>query len=115
MIFFLINTLSLCLSFFLFQLAEQRQLIWLLFYDLFKRDFQSRPESLENVINGVELFYVDSMLWDCRIKLGATLSKMRIRNKAYDLEELLPIHLQSSKSNVEDSVICGWVNGFKVS
>ncbi|XP_075235079.1 uncharacterized protein LOC142332517 [Lycorma delicatula] len=96
------------------KLENQKQLIWLLFYDLYKRDFQSRSVPLEENVNGFELSYADRMLWNNRVKLGATLSKMRIKNKAYDIEDLLPSHLKNSKSNIDDTVVTGWINVFKV-
>jgi len=56
------------------------------------------------------------VLWQHRIRLAASISRMRIQVGALRLSQLLPIHLQNEKVAIAaaNPVVTGWINPFLV-
>lgn len=92
-------------------------MVWLLFFDLYKRDFTVR-DAMEPAVATAwtcqGLHEIDEVLWQLRVKLAATVSRLRIKSGAHSLSELLPPHLRHTRSALEENIITGWVNVFKV-
>jgi hypothetical protein len=57
----------------------------------------------------------DMRLWDVRVKLAASLSRLRIKNKALRLSQLLPSHLRDDRVMALDHApVAAWINTFKI-
>lgn len=56
------------------------------------------------------------VLWQHRVRLAASLARMRIGLGALRLSQLLPIHLQNEKVAIAaaNPVVTGWINPFLV-
>ncbi|PSN54872.1 hypothetical protein C0J52_12418 [Blattella germanica] len=78
-------------AFFILYPQKQPNLVWLLFYDLYKRRFLPRDHHDEQV--RVQLFEesglleADVLLWSLRVKLAASVARLRIKNNALRLVE----------------------------
>lgn len=98
------------------KLKDHCHLVWLLFFDLYKRDFTVR-DAMEPTVAAAwtrqGLHEIDEVLWQLRVKLAATVSRLRIKSGAHSLSELLPPHLRHTRSALEENIITGWVNVFK--
>lgn len=57
---------------------------------------------------------IADVLWQHRIRLAASISRMRIGVGALRLSHLLPIHLQNEKVAIAaaNPVVTGWINPF---
>lgn len=55
-------------------------------------------------------------IWNNRIHLAASISRLRIKNSALNLMELLPPHLQDERVAIATAnpIVCGWINPFKL-
>lgn len=55
-------------------------------------------------------------IWNNRIHLAASISRLRIKNSALSLMELLPPHLQDDKVAIATAnpIVTGWINPFKL-
>lgn len=55
-------------------------------------------------------------IWNNRVHLAASISRLRIKNSALSLMELLPPHLQDDKVAVATAnpIVTGWINPFKL-
>uniref|UniRef100_A0A1B6EGC3 Uncharacterized protein n=1 Tax=Clastoptera arizonana TaxID=38151 RepID=A0A1B6EGC3_9HEMI len=98
------------------QFQERYQHVWLLFFDLYKRDFSPRDAldaKEETEFQEQGLFEIEIALWNTRVRLAATVARLRIKNGAHSLSMLIPQHLQQKKSTLEEAIITGWVNGFR--
>lgn len=64
------------------------------------------------------LFILDiaNCLWEHRVRLAAAISRLRIKNGALQLSQLLPAHLKDEKVSlaVTNPVVSGWINPFKM-
>ncbi|KAK6626085.1 hypothetical protein RUM43_006389 [Polyplax serrata] len=95
-------------------------LVWLLFYDLHKRRFLPRVHA-EAIVSAetfekVGLVNIERDLWASRIKLAASLARLRIKNNALRLNQLLPLHLRDERFvSIEETPVTGWINTFKKS
>lgn len=95
-------------------------MVWLLMYDLYHRNFTKRSskdsKSVVNLFEVSKLTEVEEALWKERIKLAASVSRLRIKNSALKLNELLPRHLRESKiiGKASDSPITCWINIKKI-
>lgn len=88
-------------------------MVWLLFFDLYKRDFAPRDDltvKLDHAFGRHGLHEIDTLLWDLRVRLAATVSRMRISAGAHTLGQLLPAHLRTMSD--ERDTVSGWVNAF---
>lgn len=59
---------------------------------------------------------IHDSIWKNRIHLAAAISRIRIKNSALSLLELLPPHLQDEKVAIAiaNPIITGWINPFLV-
>lgn len=55
-------------------------------------------------------------IWNDRVHLAASVSRLRIKNGALSLLEMLPTHLQDDKVAIATAnpIVTGWVNPFKL-
>lgn len=55
-------------------------------------------------------------IWNNRVHLAASISRLRIKNSALSLIKLLPLHLQDDKVALAtvNPICTGWVNPFKL-
>lgn len=93
--------------------------MWLLFYDLYKRRFLPRDQLEERSrlqeFEEAGLQEVDMHLWNVRVKIAAALSRLRIKNNALKLSELLPAHLRDDRIVArENAPVTAWINSFKI-
>jgi hypothetical protein len=101
------------------QFQTQARLVWLLLYDLHKRNFLPRDQHGEHfrdeMFEKAGLLEADTHLWGVRVKLAAALSRLRIKNKALTLSELLPLHLRDERVvALNEAPVTAWVNAFKI-
>ncbi|CAH0552622.1 unnamed protein product [Brassicogethes aeneus] len=101
------------------RLVEKSALVWLLLYDLYHRSFNKRETKVQAIaaklFDSSGLSFVENALWTQRIKLAAAVSRLRIKNNALSLSELLPPHLQDERVSANEGskpVTC-WVNTIK--
>nr|XP_018907062.1 PREDICTED: uncharacterized protein LOC109037032 isoform X1 [Bemisia tabaci] len=89
-------------------------LVWLLCYDLLKRNF--KPRDLKTLMEdkrlaGTQTKAIDDCLWRYRVHLGASVARIRIKNNAIHLSHLLPAHLQDNRlGNTLSPFVSGWIN-----
>jgi hypothetical protein len=91
----------------------------LLFYDLYKRRFLPRENHGEplrtQLFEEAGLQEAETRLWGVRIKLAASLSRLRIKNRALNLSQLLPPHLRDAHVAALDEIpAAAWINTFKI-
>jgi hypothetical protein len=93
--------------------------VWLLFYDLYKRRFLPRdqieePSRLQE-LEEAGLQAVDMHLWNVRVKIAAAVSRLRIKNNALKLSQLLPAHLRDDRILArENTPVTFWINTFRI-
>lgn len=103
-----------------FQLRDKIAKVWLLVYDFYHRSFDKRePKDAETAVNLFEksdLHYVEAAVWTYRVKLAAAIARLRIKNSALSLNELLPKHLKNDRimGRASTSPITCWINIKKV-
>lgn len=92
----------------------------MLLYDLYHREFKERVTTLSKndmkLFELAELIEIDEALWKFRIKLAASVSRIRIKRGALSLNDLLPEHLRDEKltKKCETNPITCWVNTKKM-
>ncbi|KAH8240099.1 hypothetical protein KR032_011201 [Drosophila birchii] len=97
---------------------EQR--IWLMLFELYDRQFKGRNSEEKDLqaslYKEAQVTELAEVLWQHRIRLAASISRMRIRVGALRLSQLLPIHLQNEKVAIAaaNPVVTGWINPFLV-
>ena len=59
---------------------------------------------------------IEAKLYECKTKLAANITRLRVQNNALHLSQMLPVHLQDAKVAIAVSypIISGWINRFKV-
>ena len=59
---------------------------------------------------------IDKCIWEHRVHLAASISRLRIKKSALQLSKLLPIHLQDDKVAIAaaNPIVTGWINPFKL-
>lgn len=125
-------------------MSNDKNRVWLVLYDLHLRQFLKREpkerlieremyqeSDLLGGINRFKLFsriYMEfkkklnfkleivDIIWKNRVHLAASVSRLRIKNGALSLLELLPSHLQDDKVAVATAnpIVTGFVNPFKL-
>lgn len=112
---FLLFTISDCLK-----LQKCIPKVWLLSYDLYHRNFKKRDSKLallaKTLFRDRGLLEAEEALWSHRVKLAAAVARLRIKNSALRLHDLLPKHLRNDvtmKNSLQSPVTC-WVNIAKV-
>ncbi|XP_017135284.1 uncharacterized protein LOC108151271 isoform X2 [Drosophila miranda] len=102
------------------QYLEDEQRIWLMLFELHDRQFKGRnseeQELQASLYKEAEVTDLAGVLWQHRIRLAASFSRMRIKVGALRLSQLLPIHLQNEKVAIAaaNPVVTGWINPFLV-
>ncbi|KAL4710333.1 hypothetical protein ACJJTC_011149 [Scirpophaga incertulas] len=58
---------------------------------------------------------IENAIWNQRVHFAAAVARIRIKNKAFSLSELLPPHLREERVSacINKDSITGWVNTFK--
>ncbi|KAH8366216.1 hypothetical protein KR093_010197 [Drosophila rubida] len=116
------SVLSIFLTFvsFFLQFIKDEQRIWLMLFELYDRGFRNRNSELHEqqaqLYKDSEVTEHAAVLWRHRIRLAASISRMRIGVGALRLSQLLPIHLQNEKVAIAaaNPVVTGWINPFLV-
>ncbi|XP_034483308.1 uncharacterized protein LOC117788608 [Drosophila innubila] len=99
---------------------KDEQRIWLMLFELYDRHFRNRNSELHEqqaqLYKDSEVTELAEVLWRHRIRLAASISRMRIGVGALRLSQLLPIHLQNEKVAIAaaNPVVTGWINPFLV-
>ncbi|KAF5286026.1 hypothetical protein FQA39_LY16468 [Lamprigera yunnana] len=94
--------------------------VWLLFFDLYHRSFKKRDTSdlktATKLFESAGILNVENVLWTQRIKLAAAVARLRIKNSALNLNDLLPKHLRNercSDASGKYPVTC-WINSNRI-
>ncbi|XP_057669739.1 uncharacterized protein LOC130901991 isoform X1 [Diorhabda carinulata] len=101
------------------KLSENVQVVWLLLYDLYHRSFNKRETQLaalaHQLFDAYGLSFAENALWTQRIKLAAAIARLRIKNSALTLGELLPPHLKDEKvtEQAQNNPVTCWINLYK--
>ncbi|XP_019865526.1 uncharacterized protein LOC109594730 isoform X2 [Aethina tumida] len=101
-------------------LEEIQSLVWLLLYDLYHRQFKKRETKVQAIASklfeSAGLSFVENALWTQRVKLAASIARLRIKNNALTLSELLPHHLRDERliDNETTKPVTCWVNTNRV-
>ncbi|KAH8304014.1 hypothetical protein KR018_003319 [Drosophila ironensis] len=102
------------------EFLSDEQRIWLMLFELYDRQFRGRNSEDKplqaSLYKEAEVTDIADVLWQFRIRLAASISRMRIREGALRLSKLLPIHLQNEKVAIAaaNPVVTGWINPFLV-
>ncbi|XP_043866225.1 uncharacterized protein LOC6586633 [Drosophila mojavensis] len=97
---------------------DDEQRIWLMLFELYDRHFRNRNSEYQaeqmQLYKEAEVTEIADVLWQHRIRLAASISRMRIGVGALRLSHLLPIHLQNEKVAIAaaNPVVTGWINPF---
>ncbi|XP_055923266.1 uncharacterized protein LOC129953813 isoform X2 [Eupeodes corollae] len=100
------------------ELMGDENRIWLMLFELFTRHFLKRKSEeidLQNKLyREAQVYDIANCLWKQRIRLAASISRMRIRSGALELSQLLPTHLQNEKVAIAaaNPIVSGWINPF---
>ncbi|KFB49986.1 AGAP012365-PA-like protein [Anopheles sinensis] len=101
-------------------LVHETTRVWLLLYDMYLRKFVKRePETVpqkDQLFHEANLLEIERCLELNSIKIAAALTRIRIQNSAYNMQCLLPLHLQDDKVAivVSNPIITGWINTFHI-
>ncbi|XP_031633541.1 uncharacterized protein LOC116347169 [Contarinia nasturtii] len=103
------------------QLRDDQNRVWLLLFDLHLRHFLRRdPKERvreKELYHKSDLQVIHDNIWNNRIHLAASISRLRIKNSALNLMELLPPHLQDNDKvaiATANPIVTGWINPFKL-
>lgn len=101
-----------------FQLEPSISHIWLLFYDLYHREFKKRETVVAStavrLFKKARLTNAEKALWEFRTKLAAAVARLRIKKNALCLTDLLPSHLKADKVSGSNLPVTCWINLKKV-
>uniref|UniRef100_A0A182PJE2 HECT domain-containing protein n=1 Tax=Anopheles epiroticus TaxID=199890 RepID=A0A182PJE2_9DIPT len=101
-------------------LAHETTRVWLLLYDMYLRKFVKRePDTVpqkDQLFHEAHLLEIERCLELNSVKIAAALTRIRIQNSAYNMQCLLPLHLQDNKVAVvvSNPIITGWINTFRI-
>ncbi|XP_045763931.1 uncharacterized protein LOC123866417 isoform X2 [Maniola jurtina] len=103
------------------QLLDHRHSTWLFLMELARRRWVSRPraevERAKLLLDqaGHPFKDVEAAIWDERVHFAAAIARIRIKNRAFTLSDLLPAHLREERISacVNKDTVTGWVNTFK--
>lgn len=104
----------------IFQLIQCAPHVWLLFFDLYHRSFKKRETNVATIaielFNEANLMPCEMALWKERVKLAASISRLRIAHNALSLSELLPEHLKDGRvsEQAKHAPVNCWVNSNKI-
>ncbi|XP_017753318.1 PREDICTED: uncharacterized protein LOC108545959 [Eufriesea mexicana] len=104
-------------------IKDQEKIVWLLLYDMQGRKF-ARPrseiatcEERAKIFEAAGLANIDNALLEVKTHLAASISRLRIRGSALNLDELLPNHLRIIEGitwDVQTAIASGWINTMKL-
>ncbi|XP_063232275.1 putative methyltransferase NSUN7, partial [Bacillus rossius redtenbacheri] len=97
------------------QFQERANHVWLLLYDLYNRGFADVQDKAvrQRLFADCGLTDVDCCLTQQQVRLGAAIARIRIKNNALKLSQLLPTHLRDEKVvALDEAPVTGWVNSF---
>ncbi|XP_041973154.1 uncharacterized protein LOC121728899 [Aricia agestis] len=103
------------------QFRSHRHITWLFLMELARRRWVARSqeevESAKSLLAaaGEPFLAVETAIWDERVHFAAAIARIRIKNKAFSLSELLPPHLREERvsATLNRTTLTGWVNTFK--
>ncbi|KAJ8724889.1 hypothetical protein PYW07_015847 [Mythimna separata] len=101
--------------------VEHRHNVWLFLMELARRRWRARPRNeIERATrlleeNGSPFKEIENTIWEQRVHLAASIARIRIKNRAFSLSDLLPPHLREERVSacVNKDTVTGWVNTFK--
>ncbi|KAK4883650.1 hypothetical protein RN001_006969 [Aquatica leii] len=94
--------------------------VWMLLFDLYHRSFKKRESAVATtateLFKSVKINSIENALWEQRVKLAAAVARLRIKNSALNLNDLLPKHLRKDPTNnsSDNSPVTCWINRNKV-
>ncbi|KAG5898472.1 hypothetical protein JTB14_015476 [Gonioctena quinquepunctata] len=95
--------------------------VWLLFYDLYHRFFKKREtkvaQQASQLFDTYGLSFAENALWSQKVKLAASVARLRIKHNALYLSELLPPHLKDERvtEQAKNNPVTCWINSVKIS
>ncbi|XP_013161625.1 PREDICTED: uncharacterized protein LOC106113426 isoform X1 [Papilio xuthus] len=103
------------------QFCEHQHVTWLFLMELARRKWRARGrDDLARTTAllrdaGAPFQDIEHAVWDQRVHFAAAIARIRIKNKAYTLTDLLPPHLREEcvSACVNKNTVTGWVNTFK--
>ncbi|XP_047023657.1 uncharacterized protein LOC124632743 [Helicoverpa zea] len=103
------------------EFAEHRHALWLFLMELARRRWGARPRSeIERATQlldeaGYPFKDIENIIWEERVHFAAAIARIRIKNRAFTLSDLLPAHLREERVSacVNKDTVTGWVNTFK--
>ncbi|XP_028028598.1 uncharacterized protein LOC114241818 isoform X1 [Bombyx mandarina] len=103
------------------QYTGNRHIVWLFLMELARRRWEARPraeqERATQLLEGAGQPFkeMENVVWEQRVHFAAAIARIRIKNKALSLSDLLPPHLREERISacVNKDIITGWVNTFK--
>ncbi|KAJ0179214.1 hypothetical protein K1T71_004926 [Dendrolimus kikuchii] len=103
------------------ELTLHRHTVWLFLMELARRRWGARPraetERATRLLSeaGSPFNDIENVIWEQRVHFAAAIARIRIKNKAFTLSELLPLHLREERVQacVNKDSVTGWVNTFK--
>ncbi|XP_055384339.1 uncharacterized protein LOC129613998 [Condylostylus longicornis] len=102
------------------EVKHHKNRVWLLLFELHTRHFIKRnaeEHQLQEILyKESDLTDISLKIWKHRVKLAASISRLRIKKGALYLSELLPLHLQNEKVAIAaaNPIVTGWINPFKI-
>lgn len=87
---------------------------------MYHREFKERSDNLDGdalkLFEMAELIEIEEALWKYRVKLAAAFARIRIKNSALSLNDLLPLHLRDEKlsKKSDGTPITCWINTKKM-
>ncbi|XP_076760908.1 uncharacterized protein LOC143429264 [Xylocopa sonorina] len=103
-------------------IKDQERIVWLLLYDMQGRKFDrsqfktSASEVREKLFKDAGLADIENSLLEVKTHLAASISRLRIRSSALNLDELLPTHLRVIGGiawGEQATIASGWINTVK--
>ncbi|XP_073967356.1 uncharacterized protein [Choristoneura fumiferana] len=103
------------------EFGDKRHTVWLFLMELTRRRWGARPrgemERAAKILREAGSPYcdVEATVWEQRVHFAAAIARIRIKNRAFSLSELLPPHLREERMSacVNKESVTGWVNTFK--
>ncbi|KAH9641593.1 hypothetical protein HF086_017117 [Spodoptera exigua] len=103
------------------EFVEHRHTVWLFLMELARRRWGARTRSemerAKRLLDeaGYPFKNIENLIWEERVHLAAAIARIRIKNRAFSLADLLPPHLREERVSacVNKDSVTGWVNTFK--
>ncbi|XP_063380080.1 uncharacterized protein LOC134666746 isoform X2 [Cydia fagiglandana] len=103
------------------QYGDNHHTVWLFLMELTRRRWGARPRGeAERAVRllkeaGSPYQDIENTVWEQRVHFAAAIARIRIKNRAFSLRELLPPHLRDEPLStcVNKESVTGWVNTFK--